>query len=342
MLSVNGLVLIDAPHSALNNAGIDPGARTENTVAVKTIRRGREVFPYVSGQAWRYWWRTTLAEEIGWTLSPVTKVERKNQAFTKADPFAYPDDDVFGYMRAIKSKAEATLTRVSPLKCSPLVSAFPQLPTTDFGVMARHGGHPVTYNHEFYSTILKGIFSLDLTRLGRFEMDERTGYKNLDKNYVEKEIKASVEESGAQEDTARRLWTLPVDVRAKRAADTLAALKVLHGGAKHTTHLTDVVPKLIVLTCVEGGNHLFMNVAASGDGEPLIKTDALESVLLDYRDLLKTPVFIGRTVGFADDLAEPLANLQKALAGQVDVRIGSVVAAIDAFSQLLPDLVKQA
>ena len=340
MLNVNGLVLIDAPHSALNNAGMDAGARTENAVIVKTIRRGRDVFPYVSGQAWRHWWRGTLEEQFGWTLSPV--IREKKVAFTSADPFTYPDDDVFGYMRALKKDLGGTLTRISPLKCSPLVSVAPQLPTDDFGVMARQQGDPVPYEHQFYSTVLKGIFSLDLTRLGRFEMDERTGYKNLDKNYVEKEIKAAVEASGAREDAAQRVWILPEDVRVKRAVDTLAALKVLHGGAKHTTHLTDVVPKLIVLTCVEGGNHLFMNVAGAEEGDPLIKTEALKHVLLDYKDLLRSPVFVGRTAGFADHLAEPLAALQQDLAGQVDVRVSSVVAAIDAFSELLPELVAQA
>ena len=57
-----GFILVDAPHSALNNAGIDAGERTENVTAVKTIRKGRKVYPYVSGQAFRYWWRQTLQE----------------------------------------------------------------------------------------------------------------------------------------------------------------------------------------------------------------------------------------------------------------------------------------
>ena len=340
MLNVNGLVLIDAPHSALNNAGMDAGARTENAVIVKTFRRGRDVFPYVSGQAWRHWWRNTLESRFGWTLSPV--IREKKVAFTSADPFTYPDDDVFGYMRALKKDLGGTLTRISPLKCSPLVSVEPHAPTDDFGVMARQQGDPVPYEHQFYSTILKGIFSLDLTRLGRFEMDERTGYKNLDRNYVEKVIPDAVAQSGAKEDTDNQLFVLPEELRVQRAVETIAALKVLHGGAKHTTHLTDVVPKLIVLTCMEGGNHLLMNVASSDAGDPLIRTDALKSVLLDYSDLLRSPVFIGRTPGFADQLATPLEELQQELRGQVDIRLGTVVGAIDEFTELLPGLVAQA
>jgi CRISPR-associated protein Cst2 len=117
--NVIGFVLIDAPHSALNNAGQDAGARTENAVVVKTIRKGREIYPYVSGQAWRYWWRAVLAEKFGWQLSPILREAKV--AFTAANPFSYPDDDVFGYMRALKKNEGGTLTRLSPLKCSPLI-----------------------------------------------------------------------------------------------------------------------------------------------------------------------------------------------------------------------------
>ena len=70
---VIGLVLIDAPHSALNNAGTEPSQATENIVVVKTLRKGNQTYPYVSGQAWRNWWRTTLDEEFNWEVSPIER-----------------------------------------------------------------------------------------------------------------------------------------------------------------------------------------------------------------------------------------------------------------------------
>ena len=94
-----GLTLIDAPHSALNNAGTEASQATENIVTVKKIQKGRDTYPYVSGQAWRNWWRTTLEEEFDdWNSSPIER--EKKIAFTAADPVTYDDDDVFGYMRA--------------------------------------------------------------------------------------------------------------------------------------------------------------------------------------------------------------------------------------------------
>ncbi len=125
--TVNGFMLIDAPHSALNNAGNDSSERTENIVRVKTIRKGRKVYPYVSGQALRYWWRTTLEEKFNWKTSPIER--EKKIAFTSANPIEYDDDDVFGYMRALKKADGGTVTRLSVLKNSPLFllqARFPQ------------------------------------------------------------------------------------------------------------------------------------------------------------------------------------------------------------------------
>jgi CRISPR-associated protein Cst2 len=58
MAFVTGMMLIDAPASALNNAGQEEGARTDNTIAVKRIRTMVSDYTYVSSQAVRYWLRT--------------------------------------------------------------------------------------------------------------------------------------------------------------------------------------------------------------------------------------------------------------------------------------------
>ena len=124
-----GLTLIDAPYSALNNAAKPKDRPSENVVVVKTLRKGRRgnIYPYVSGQAWRNWWRTTLDQEFDvWKSSPIEKLEKQKVAYTAVDPIAYDDDDVFGYMRAEKQgDDDKTLTRLSPLKCSPLISIAP-------------------------------------------------------------------------------------------------------------------------------------------------------------------------------------------------------------------------
>lgn len=317
---VIGLVLIDAPHSALNNAGTEASQSTENTVAVKTLRKGKKIYPYVSGQAWRSWWRRTLEKDLKWGLSPIERADKT--AFTAADPVKYPDDDVFGYMRAqsIEIKEEGkkskkqniTVTRLSPLKCSPLVSIEPQQPTNDFGVMARHEGDPVPYEHQFYSTVLKGIFSLDLNAVGAFWDINKTGYKNISEDYIDK-----IKEKGGKRSDEKSPWVLPKDIRLERSKDTIKALSVISGGAQLTSHLTDVTPKLIILAIIQGGNHPFMNLMVEKEGKGEFSTQAFRQVLEDYKDRLVDSVYVGRREGFMDELDSSLKQLSQ--------DIGSVV-----------------
>ena len=303
-----GLTLIDAPYSALNNAGTEASQATENIVTVKKLQKGRDTYPYVSGQAWRNWWRTTLDQEFDeWSSSPIER--EKKIAFTAADPVTYDDDDVFGYMRAQsemqgKKKVNITVTRLSPLKCSPLVSIAPQIPTNDFGVMARHQGDPVPYEHQFYSCVLQGIFSLDLSAVGTFSDVNRTGYKNIASSYVQ-----TIQDAGGTQVDEDPVWVLPTETRLRRCQQTLEALPLLSGGAKLTSHLTDVTPKLIILSVLEGGNHPFMNLMVERNGVGTLSIKALLEVIDDYADRFCDAIYVGRRSGFMDELDDDLRGL---------------------------------
>ena len=303
-----GLTIIDAPYSALNNAGTEASQATENIVTVKKLQKGRDTYPYVSGQAWRNWWRTTLEHEFDeWKSSPIER--DKKIAFTAADPVTYDDDDVFGYMRAQSDtqngkKVNLTVTRLSPLKCSPLISIAPQTPTNDFGVMARQEGDPVPYEHQFYSCVLQGIFSLDLSAVGAFSDVNRTGYKNISTSYVE-----TIQNAGGTQADEKSPWVLPKDIRVRRCQQTLEALPILSGGAKLTSHLTDVTPKLIILTVLDGGNHPFMNLMVERNEVGELSLDALNQVIDDYADRFCEAIYIGRRSGFMDELDEDLSSL---------------------------------
>lgn len=303
--TINGFMLIDAPWSALNNAGMDAGERTDNAVKVKVVRKGRDVYPYVSGQAVRYWWRDTLAKKFAWNLSPIERAAKV--AYTSANPIEYDDDDMFGYMRAAKEEIEGTgkkvnvtVTRISPLKNSPLLSVYPQNPTDDFGVMARQSeGDPVPYEHQFYSTIFKGIFSIDIEMAGRFYEIEKTGYKNMSPKLIEK-----AKERDLKYDENERFREMPVNIRRKRIKETILALPYLSGGAKLTEHLTDVSPKFLILAVIEGGNHIFMNVA----DENGINFDALSQVIEDYKEIILSDIYIGKREGFLDEMSKKITE----------------------------------
>ena len=98
ILITQGYYLIDVDVVALNNAGKNLLSNFDNGVATKCITKNGRVYPYVSGQSVRNWWRNGLQKVCRWTLSPVVREDKI--AFTQADPLHYADDDGFGYMRA--------------------------------------------------------------------------------------------------------------------------------------------------------------------------------------------------------------------------------------------------
>ncbi len=338
MKTIIGAYLIDAPFSALNNRGIDSRAANENKVATKTINSPEGTRPYVSAQALRYWWRQILKNKFGWNCSPVEKVG-SNQAITAADPIVFADDDIFGYMSARKVEVEGkkkpenvTVTRVSPLKCSPLIG-LPIRVTSDFGVMNRDfEGDPVLFNHQFYSNILKGIFALDLDTAGTFTSINKPGSKNLSEDLVRRCEEAGLTVGNGTE----KKYAISPELKMKRVTETIAALKYLNGGAMHTLHHTDVTPKVIILAVLNGGNNIFMDVFPHRNYEQgLINLDALSTVLEDYRTDLLTGVYIGILPGFGTDNEKELMHF-KAPEG-VKLTVTSPVKAIDGFIQEISD-----
>lgn len=314
MSFVSGLLLIDAPASALNNLGSIPGARTDNTVGVKVIRTREGAYPYVSAQAFRYWLRKTLeGADLGWEAAPIYREEKV--AYTDANPILYWDDDLLGYMRAPSKKASAkklrdedesraeetpttdTITRISPFRMSTLVSLAPVNVTEDFGTMSRHEGDPVPHEHQFYRTTLKGLFSLDLHACGTFSYLRRTGFRNLDNTRID-----LAREKGLQDDESAKSFRLSINERAERICALFEGLAHLEGGAKQTLHYTDVAPALVVLAVTKGGNHIFGHcVGANPKGLPELKIDAIGEALTVFGDDILSDVYVGWVKGYLDE-----------------------------------------
>lgn len=317
MAFVTGLLLIDAPASALNNLGQIPGGMEENSVGVKVISTREGAYPYVSAQAFRYWLRTTLERgPWGWKAAPVYREEKV--AYTDANPIRWWDDDLFGYMRAPSRRASAvaareadasrsgetptaeTVTRISPFRVSTLVSIAPVSLTADFGVMARQEGDPVPHEHQFYRTTLQGLFSLDLHAAGTFSYRNRTGYLNLDGPRVEE-----AERAGLERLEGEKAFRLPVAERLARVTALLEGLAHLEGGAKQTLHYTDVSPDVVFVAVTRGGNHAFGHVVgADPQRRPRIKAEALRQALTVFGEEILSPLYVGWVQGYLDEERE--------------------------------------
>jgi CRISPR-associated protein Cst2 len=330
MAFLAGVMLLDAPAAALNNAGANPTARTDNAVATKIIRTRQGSFPYVSAQAFRYWLRTTLQRsELGWQAAPVYREAKV--AYTDGNPLKYWDDDLFGYMRA-QSKREgarerraadtsrtsetptdADLTRVSPFRVGTFVSIAPVSVTDDFGTMSRQDGDPVPHEHEFYRTVLKGLFSLDLHAAGTFSYRNRTGYRNLDNNRI-----TEAEAEGLQRIQEEQSYRLPLPKRIERVSALLEGIGVLMGGAKLALHYTDVVPAVILTAVFKGGNDpLNYLIGSDNQGQPAINADAVKELFRVWGDQMESPLYVGWTRGFHDGqrqlLEQTLTQMEQTL-----------------------------
>lgn len=355
-IKTQGFVLIDVDVVALNNAGKNTQSNNDNAIATKSIRKNGRSYVYVSGQAWRYWWRETLQKNIGWDLSPITRDGKI--AFTNADPLKYPDDDVFGYMRAAKDAeldengepvkdkkggvkmTNVTVTRISPLKNSAIISAASVRPEENWSSMSRQLGDAVPYEKQEYSAIMKGMFSLDLSMIGTFSNYDRTGYKNLSIALQEEALKNEAEEVDDpfvfdSSGKAKKMIRMVKGIRVKRAIDTIQALKTISGGAMQTNNMGDVTPKFIILATTTSGNHPFSHIVGSKgqrDEEVVFNIGGLVEVLKDYKDTFKGTVFIGRRNGFMDEIAVDLNSL-KDLTDIPSVEVLSVNEAIDRYCE---------
>lgn len=330
METVQGFVLMEVDVAALNNAGSDKSSNLDNAVVTKKIRKNGKEYPYVSGQAWRYWWRDTLVKSFNWEMSPV--VREKKIAFTQADPITFPDDDIFGYMRAEK---KLTLTRVSPLKNSALIALSYNPVVQNWASMTRQDGDAVPFGVDEYCAVLKGMFSLDLEQVGTFSNVNRTGFMN-----ISEEMKKTALESNCVEindpfakdssNNSVKLIRLPKEIREKRIKETLFALKTLSGGAKQTTNMADVTPKLIVLARFKSGNHPFSHLGKEELGKPVFSIDALVEILEEYKEQFVGKIYIGKRKGFMDEIDKQLSNLtgERVQYGPVNAVINEFVKSI--------------
>jgi len=288
-----GKIALDVTAGAPNNG------RGENNVGeVKQMLVGRDRHPYVSAQAFRRWLRDSLPASE--PRSPVTRIGsgQRQQAYTGGRCDLYLDDDLFGYMVAIKGE---NYQRDTVLATGTLVSIAPRVPTRDFGTMSRGfsaGENPVIHEHQLYTAELAADVLLDLPRVGTFELDASGLRRNLTDAAAREAIAA-----GAQETEFRgvRSIQLPLPERRRRAAAVLRALAEVRGGAKKALHYGDRAPALVLLAPVKGGNNPFTRVLTARGGQAAFDADVLREELSAWADELDGPVLLGWAPGFLGD-----------------------------------------
>lgn len=325
MAYLAGKIVLAVTAGAPNN-----GLGSGTTAQVKQARvRGRS-YPYVSAQAFRRWTREAMVAR-GAVPSPaerVGKAEGKAQkATTRADPATYPDDDLFGFMKATaKADNEATTLRDSPFMVGTFLSVEPARVTEDFGVMSRGIATPVIHAHEFYTADLAAPLLLDVARIGTFTFPDKSGAGKP--NYLDEQsaLKAAdLVAAGASviDFRGQRALRLPLEPRRERAAILLEALADLAGGAKKALHYGDRTPALIALVPMAGGvNPLGFVIDGAEDGSGLeVRAGALRGELEAWRGEWQAPVRFGWRPGFRDQLRKQFESDLADLIDQGEVTI---------------------
>ncbi|MEE1783259.1 type I-B CRISPR-associated protein Cas7/Cst2/DevR [Streptomyces sp. SP17BM10] len=291
-----GKIVLDVVAGAPNN-----GESEDNNGKVKQLYVGRDIHPYVSAQAFRRWLRDSLPPQE--SRSPVTRSGSvaKQQAHTAGRPDLHLDDDLFGYMVAVKKE---NYQRDTVLATGTLVSVVPQRPTMDFGTMSRDfpaGEHPVIHSHELYTATLAGDLLLDLPRAGVFETDG-----NGLRTALSPAASAQAREAGAEETTLRGTpaLRLPLPVRQQRIATLLRTLATVRGGAKQALHYGDRTPSMLLLAPMLGGVNPFTRIVGARDGKTVFQADVLREEIKVWHDELDGPILLGWAPGFLGEQRE--------------------------------------
>lgn len=348
---IAGTLVVDAPASFLNGAGLGDG-EDRNVTVPKTFRDGKDRVPYVSAQAWRRWLRNTLIEETGWPKSEIRAIGLSEKGTTnkisgEVNPIEFPEDDIFGYMRAEKGqgrrkeeedeeetdkKRVKSVMRASPFIASLLVSLKKSgWQGRDEGFVHLKEGTPQPYTTEFYNSPLQGIFCLNYSRLGIFD---NTGDRiELDEALIEKMLKdKKIKEASAATGKMYEISDLH-KTRKERATALLKALPVLRGGAKQAQFGTDVSPPVLIMAGLNCGNPIFNRLFECVNEGPFIRVDVLEEVLRDYRERIVTPVFVGIRKGYLKNEEEvrKLSNKEN-----LKIRVMTPVEAASEMAKVLP------
>lgn len=361
-----GTFLIQAEGAFLNGGGLAKG-EYGNTTAPKTFVDFRDKVPYVSSQAWKRWLRNTFQEEnpdlphaelkqIGTSAKGTT-----NKIGTEMDPVKFPEDDIFGYMRAQEGQGKTTeedeeqeieaeteqkeekkkrkektksVMRPAPFAASILTSLRKSgWQGLDKAYVHLQEGTPQPYNTEFYNTQLQGIFGLNYSRLGVFRNEgDRI---ELDEKYAEKHLKEGVIEI-TKETSAGKWYELKDNQRKNRATAILKSLAVMRGGAKQAQFATDVTPKAIILAGLNCGNLIFNDLFEDSKEGPILKLKTLEDIIKDYKNRIATKVFIGIRDGYlSKDNEQEVKSWQGKKIEDIEVIVTSPV---DAINQMVVNL----
>ncbi len=243
-----------------------------NPIKKVTLQNGEEL-PYVSSQAIRRALRDKL-EELGQSISPVgASSTDKGAPKTEMNPSKYIDDDLFGYMDAVKAKGDEegfSNVRTSPIRVESLLSLATYKGDLDYATNfmgKKIGLNANIFETEIHSGVYRGTILIELDRIGK--------------------------ETKLKDNKSRELVTIDlVDNKEKtnRVVSFLNAFQTMWSQGRQTRFLADISPKFIAAGLMRSKNPIFLeSVDLTEDGKIDIKK--LQSVATDYDKFIESHFF---------------------------------------------------
>ena len=220
--------------SALNASGRDASEKNQNVSKLKTYTFRGVRYPYVSGQAFKFYLRSTLEEIKSREEFIYDTVGREEEVLDSSGIVLeklvnYPGLDVFGYMVTAKNKR--ALRRRAILLASPmfgLISNFTlDLVTKRVSEEATEKEKKTSYSFKELSTsVFYNVIDFDTRKLGIYQPIETGSDKIFDVSSIDKNYKTDV------------------------IRDVLMSVFNLRGGANQARNLADISPviSIVVLT----------------------------------------------------------------------------------------------
>jgi len=243
---------------------LNSGEGESNLVDVKKFKiRGVE-YPYVSGQAMRYYIKEAIRRNLSDSEFMCVPDEKGEACGNYRDCIAC---DLFGFMKTVKEKGAST--RISPVKVSPAIGLLPfdENSTVDFLTRRHRGTEKVEgdiVNVEIGVNIYKVGIAIDVQRVGGEEVIE-------DNRCVKIEYFVNENE------------------RKKRIAKVLSALRFLSDYSKQARLLTDFTPDFIIIAFQNTYSHRLQKAIEFNGG---LDVERLKTILSDVMEY-SPKIFVG-------------------------------------------------
>lgn len=318
---------------------LNSGEGGSNLVDIKKFRYGGQEFPYVSGQAMRFY----LKEAIRRHLQPHEACVADEQGETCGRIAECVLCDLFGFMTTVPDVG--ALTRVSPVKVSPAMGLLPLDGTMvmDF-LTRRHRGVTAEQEAELRGDIVNVELAVNLYKAGICVDVQRVGH--------EEELVQIGEQRGrrrrrrgegeAEGEVVKPILSVQLRAhiddaeRARRISLLLDAIKDFSDYSKQARLLTDFTPDLVLVTLQHNYSHRLQKaLELQGDGTTAVNPKRLRQILTEVHEELVSvngaPAWwAGMVDGIVDNAEEVRAVLQ-----ELGVPVLTPRQAIDAAKQAL-------